>query len=330
MGAESDGDRLPDSRVDITSSKGVYVGDHGVQVNLLLSGSQPALPLVVGNIPQQPLALQPRDDLMRELRAAGPGVSVVRVVTGMRGVGKTQLAAAYARECVNSGWRLVAWVNAADATAVLNDMAVIADRWGIDRTGRTLEDTGLQVRNRLEADGERCLIVFDNVTDVDTLRAYVPSVGACQVIVTTTERTGLGPRRLLQVGVFTEAEALAYLTERTESDEVEDACALAEDLGFLPLALAQAGAVVRAQHLSYRVYLARLRAYPTQKYLPRAKGDPYPHGVAEAILLSLDALKTADPRGYCSLFLDMMSLLSPAEMISRASLPSDQGRARNR
>jgi hypothetical protein len=53
-------------------------------------------------------------------------------------------------------------------------MAVVADRLGIDKTGRTLEDVSLEVRNRLEADGEECLIVFDNVTDPEAVRPYVP------------------------------------------------------------------------------------------------------------------------------------------------------------
>jgi hypothetical protein len=174
----------------VNDSQGVQAGDGNVQINLF-SGEQPRGPVVAGNVPQAPPAFQPREDLMAELRAAGPGVSVVRAVTGMRGVGKTQLAAAYARECVDAGWRLVAWVNAEDTPAILNGLAVVADRLGISRPGTDLDVIGTEVRNRLEADGDRCLIVYDNVTDPDALYPYVPSAGKSQVVVTSTQSSAL-------------------------------------------------------------------------------------------------------------------------------------------
>ena len=41
---------------------------------------------------------------------------------------------------------------------------------------------------------------------------------------------------------------------------------LAAELGCLPLALAQAAAVIAAQHLDYPAYLARLRATPVRSF----------------------------------------------------------------
>ena len=314
----------------MAGARGVYIGDHGIQINLF-TGEQPPGPVVAGNVPLAPPAFRPREDLMAGLRSAGPGVPVVRAVTGMRGVGKTQLAAAYARERIDDGWRLVAWVGAEDTPAILNGLAVVAARLGLDRPGVALEIVAAEVRNRLEADGDRCLIVFDNVTDPDAVRPYLPSAGHAEVVITSTDTTTAGLGRPLAVDVFTPTESLRYLAERTGRDErtgqsdQQAAADLAEELGHLPLALAQAAAVIAAQHLTYPTYLDRLRAYPTEKYLTRAKGDPYPRGVAEAIGLSStrsrmpDSADPADPAGLASDLLDLISLLSP-EGVSRTLL----------
>lgn len=290
--------------------KGVQVGRNNTQYNLF-AGPPPPGPVVAGNIPQAPSAFQPREDLMARLRAAGPGLSVVRAVTGMRGVGKTQLAAAYGRECINRGWRLVAWINAEDNPGILNGLAVVADRLGIDKPGTALGTIGAEVRNRLEADGERCLVIFDNVMNLDAVRPYVPAAGRAQVIITSTDTTTRMLGKPLAVDVFTEEESLDFLAERTEQEDPAGASTVAEELGHLPLALAQAAAVIQAQRLDYPTYLERLRNYPVQDYLPPAKNDPYPRGVAEAILLSIDAITADDRTGLCRDLLLFVSLLSP-------------------
>lgn len=308
MDDQADPKALPANHATISGSQGVQFGDHNVQFNLLFGGKQPSGQVVAGNVPQAPPAFQPRDDLTAQLRAVGPGVLAL---TGMRGVGKTQLAAAYARERRRLGWRLIAWVNAESGTSTLDDLAVVADRLGINRVGKTVEALGLEVRNRLEADGDECLIVFDNVTDPDVVRDYIPSMGSPQVLITSTESSVMALGKPLQVAVFTEEEALALLAARVGREDADGALALAGELGFLPLALSQAAAVIAAQHLTYGVYLDRLHAYPTRKYLPKAKGEPYPRGIAEAILLSVDEVIATDPTGLCGPLLGIVSFLSP-------------------
>jgi tetratricopeptide (TPR) repeat protein len=297
-------------RTDIAGGQGVQVGDHGLQVNFLFGGRQPAGPVVAGKVPQAPPAFQPREGLLDQLRAAGSGVCVVRAVTGMRGVGKTQLAAAYARECIDAGWRLVAWVNAEDAPAILNGLAVVAERVGVDKPGTPLEHIGLAVRNLLEADGERCLIVFDNVTDMDAVQPYKPAAGKSLVMITSTESAQVDSHEPLTVGVFTQEESLAFLRERTGQDDPEGALVLAEELGYLPLALAQAAAMISRQRLPYSAYLDRMRSDSLRNILIRSRGDAYHRGVNQTILLSVKAVTEDDQTGLCAILLDTVSFLS--------------------
>jgi tetratricopeptide (TPR) repeat protein len=268
---------------------------------------------VAGDIPGLPPAFQPRGAVLALLaeRQGGPGICAIYSVTGMRGVGKSQVAAACARQRIAEKWRLVAWVNADSTETVLDGLSLAGAAAGIP-PGDDHASTARMLRHWLEADGQRCLIVFDNAADADLLRPYLPAAGQASIVITSTSRSVAGLGASVPVGMFTSGEALAYLGQRTGLEDDDGAAGIADELGYLPLALAQAAAVIGSQRIGYGTYLGRLRDLPIDDYLPRASEDPYPHATAAAILLSLQAADAADPAGLADPLMGVIALLSPA------------------
>ena len=189
-------------------------------------------------------------------------VGVPVVVCGMRGVGKSQLAAAYYREC-EAGWSLVAWMDASTRKQAVARLGGLAHEMGIDEDGKG-DPEGLARRclSRLNSGDSDRLIVFDNVEDFDDLTGLIPHGRGLRVLVTTTTRPGESLGLILDIGVFTRPQSVDFVVERTGFDDDAGAARLAEALGDLPVALAQAAATIKLNgYATIDEYLAELGEY---------------------------------------------------------------------
>ena len=266
--------------------------------------------LVVGEIPREAPRFKPRPYLLAELNRLDRGV---QLLTGTLGAGSTQLAAEYARAKLAAGWRLVAWVSAESTGSLLAGLATVAEALGMSAAdfGRDAVAAGRMVRHWLETEGDNCLLVFDDAEDADVLREFVP-VGAARVLITSTRMPSANPQADVSVDVFTADEALTFLAGPTGLDNAGKAAAVAAELGHLPMALAQAVAVIAGRRMAYGVYLDRLRTLQVEEYLTQPEGQASPRAVTEAVLLSLQAARTADRAGVSTRMLEIIAVLSAA------------------
>ncbi|MEU6797729.1 tetratricopeptide repeat protein [Nonomuraea wenchangensis] len=279
--------------------------------------------IVEGDIPQRPPGFQPRESLLRQLAEllddpaadggeedAGGGAAVICAVAGTPGVGKTMLAASYAWACQAARWPVVAWVAAETTDQILTGLAALAERLGVRRPDEDAAAAARRAKAWLAATTRPALLVFDNATDVNALRAWCPATGATRVVITTRNRAFARAYAPLDVEVFTAEQAEAFLQRRTRLTDPGGAAALAHELGHLPLALAQAATVIVRLRLDHAGYLELLRGFPVRDFLTAQDGDAYPAGAAEAILLSVTQAESALP--FAHELLSILAVLSPS------------------
>lgn len=272
------------------------------------------LPHRVGIVPARAGAFQVRGIARDVFRPLANGETVV--LSGLGGVGKTQLAADYVERAWFAGdVDLVVWVAAASREAVVTTYAeAYARLTGADDAA--LERGARRLLEWLAQTDHRWILVLDDLQDPAHLAGlWPPGTPTGRVIVTTRRRDAAlrgTRRRLIDVREFEAEEAHAYLDSALASrpELLTGASGLARDLGFLPLALAQAAAYLLDRDLTCDEYRLRLadRRRALHALSPESLPDEQRSTVGATWSLSVELAKQLHP--LAGPLLELVSVLS--------------------
>ena len=161
---------------------------------------------------------------------------------------------------------------------------------------------------------------MDNAPGPEELLNYIPQGSAGHVLITSRNPSWGGVAGTLLVREFQEAEALEFLLRRTNQTDEAGATTLAKELGYLPLALEQAGAYVEATGRSLSDYLELFHTRQRQ-LLRRGRPADYPATVATTWDISMQQAREASPASP-----DLLSLCAflapddiPRELLSQGT-----------
>ncbi|MFJ5150699.1 FxSxx-COOH system tetratricopeptide repeat protein [Streptomyces sp. NPDC088353] len=264
-----------------------------------------------------------RQDELAELRrlladegeAAVTQVSGTRAIHGLGGIGKSTLALHYAH-VHRRAYTLVWWINAASTEQIVTSLASLATRL----CPQWAATTGMQERAAWAILWLQWhpgwLLVFDNVEDPGDLRHYLGTLPDGHHLATSRTATGwhaIAPT--MPLGLLDADAAVTLLCTLALGQEHaptpgqrQDAAALAAELGYLPLALEQAGAYLDESGTA----LAAYRVMLGQVMDTAAGGIDPERTIARIWRHSLTAIERRNPQAVT--LLNAMAWLAPDDI----------------
>jgi tetratricopeptide (TPR) repeat protein len=253
--------------------------------------------------------------------AGGGTAAVTQVLQGGGGVGKTTLAVEYAYR-YRGQFDTVWWVRAEQPATLLGDLTDLAVARGVANPEEASQQLAVAASRRWLEDHDRWLLVLDNAqapdmpTGLDASLARVvdllPQVVHGQVLVTSRDASWEQHAALAELEVFTPEEAGGFLLARSSGGDEQAAAAVAELLGWLPLALEQAGAYVRETRIPLATYLDRLCRFPA---LTVAKGRPRDRDPVDTVATTWQvSLQQIEPVPGAVMLLEVCAFLGPEEI----------------
>ncbi|OUL31311.1 hypothetical protein BV372_20330, partial [Nostoc sp. T09] len=218
----------------------------------------------------------------------------------MGGIGKTVLATALARdEEVRQAFPDgVFWITLGQTPQILTWQSYLASALGDKQAAFT--EVGLAKARLRELFAQKaCLLIVDDIWRLDDATAFDVLGERCQMLVTTRDGaivTVLGGEEY-QLAVLDAQQALELLADWANQPEIMNSSPqndvvlqVARECGYLPLALAMVGAMMRGKLPNrWQNILEKLRSADLEKIKQQFPDYPYPD-LLKAIAVSVEAL----------------------------------------
>ena len=261
-----------------------------------------------------------RDSLLEELADDLSGDELpkhVQALYGLGGVGKTQVAVEFAYRYAET-YRIVYWLRAEEVSTTWLDYAGLARAMGLPLArDASFESIRHALREHLQSRNDY-LLIFDNASDAEELRDFIPSPCRGAVLITSRNANWGSLARSVAVHGWSREDSVQFLRRRTGRMDAEaSARKLAQALGDLPLALEQAAALIQLTRITFGDYLRMFEALWAELLVQRRPGGEYPDSVAMTWELSLRQAEQENPSALR--LLNLLAFLSP-DGIGRALL----------
>ncbi len=294
-------------------------------------GSEPAvaaLPTLWG----VPLARNPfftgRDDMLRQIHDALHAEQTAPhypscTLSGLGGMGKTQTVIEYAYRYAST-YSAVFWIQAETKETINASIVSFAHVLDLPECQERDQSRVIAAVSRWLTRTNGWLIIFDNVEDVELVKAVLPPTDKGTLLFTTRRQALDISARTLILDKMTAEESQRFLLHRARlsgnsatpehliAEEEAAAQEIVAALDGLPLALDQAGAYIEATRCSLGEYCRLFRASPSRLLDEREPHADHPLSVFRTVTVACEQIERRDPQATA--LLTACAFLAPDEI----------------
>jgi tetratricopeptide (TPR) repeat protein len=273
-------------------------------------GSSRAISNIPINVPWHFLGRE--DDLgaIHKVLSSGDGRAAITALHGLRGVGKTVLAAAYA-ERHSRDYRVTWWIRAETDATIRADLVGLGVQLDWVKEDVAEEMAVKAVLDRLTREGTNILLIYDNARNSRELVRLLPRSAGPRIIITSNAPDWRAVALPVEIEVWPKDIGAEFLMARAgRATERDAALALSDVLGGLPLAHEQAAAYCDRIGIPLAEYLRRFRAAPAV-VLDHAKDVAQHYGLTVTKTFGLAIKEAGDLHPAAEQLMIYAALLAP-------------------
>ena len=228
---------------------------------------------------------------------SGQAAALTQAISGLGGIGKTQLALEYAYRYM-AGYEIVWWIRSEEPTILSWDYVQLTEKLNLPTTIASEQDALIRaVRNELGRSKD-FLLIFDNAPSKESVYPYLPQGESGHVVITSRNPDWADVASPLEVQTWEREESITFLLNRTGRLDREGAGRIAGVLGDLPLALEQAAAyMTRPSQVGFDDYLERFEKKRNVLWSKERSPIMYPATVGTTWTMAMDEISSSEPVG---------------------------------